>query len=250
MKRLFGLIGYPVSHSFSAIYFNDKFEKEGIIDSHYELFPLPDIEDLPNLLLKHPSLAGLNVTIPHKTSVIQYLDEISPDARALGAVNTFKIGHKHEKMTLSGFNTDILGFELSIKPLLKNHHRAAMILGTGGAAKAAALVFARLGIEYVFVSRTPQGINEILYPELCEELFERFTVVVNATPLGMSPAINTFPPIPYECLCSHHLLFDMVYNPLETLFLQKGKQQGASVKNGLEMLYLQADHTWKIWQDS
>lgn len=250
MNKLYGIIGYPVAQSFSPSYFKTKFEAENITDSAYKLFALPSIDDLLGIINDNPSLIGLNVTIPHKQAVMKYLDEISPDAMAIGAVNLIKIERGVGKMVLQGFNTDAHGFEASIKPLLMNHHRAAMILGTGGGAKAAAYVFSKLGMDYAFVSRAASGNKHLAYNELSIEHFRSYHIIVNATPVGMWPNHDTCPKIPYQNLSSQHLLFDLVYNPAETLFLQKGKQAGAMIKNGLEMLYLQADHAWKIWQEN
>jgi shikimate dehydrogenase len=247
VTRLFGLVGYPLSHSWSKKYFDNKFVTENISDASYQLFPLKHPEDIVDLLKAYPNLAGLNVTIPHKTSIIPLLNYIDPVAREVNAVNTIRIECNGAQTKLLGYNTDVHGFEQSILPQLKPHHRAAMILGTGGAAKAAAWVFEKLGIAYVMVSRNPASNEQLSYTELTEDLFEKYTVIINATPLGMAPDTETFPPLPYHFLSAHHLLFDMVYNPEVSIFLNKGHKQGASVKNGLEMLQLQAEKAWEVW---
>jgi len=239
--KTLGLIGYPLSHSFSKKYFAEKFERENINDWQYDLFPLERIELIPELLKKHPSLIGLNVTIPYKEAVIPYLNEVHESA-AFGAVNTIKIDGKK----LTGYNTDVYGFEHSLKPLLKKHHKAALILGTGGAAKAVAAVFARLGIEFKYVSRTPSA-GQFSYKNINNNTINNYTLIVNTTPLGMYPNTDACPDIPYQSLTSRHILYDLVYNPNVTTFLKNGKKQDTYIKNGLEMLYLQAEKAWAIW---
>ncbi len=245
MMKKFGLIGYPLSHSFSKKYFNSKFEKEKLTDHSYELFPLKKIENFNILIKNHPDLQGLNVTIPYKQKIISYLEECSPEAKAIGAVNTIKI--KNNK--LYGYNTDVYGFENSLKPLLQPHHKNALILGSGGAAQAVIFVLKELNILYKIISRSKEK-GDFTYNETGSIDFENYNIIINTTPLGMSPEINACPNIPYERLNSNCLLYDLVYNPEETLFLKKGKQQGALTKNGLEMLYLQAEKAWEIWNDS
>lgn len=247
MNRLFGLIGYPLGHSWSKKYFENKFGNENISNARYELFPIKKPEVIFGLLKTYPNLAGLNVTIPYKTSIIPLLDSLDPVAGDINAVNTIRIEHNETHTKLLGYNTDAYGFEKSITPLLRPQHRSAIILGTGGAAKAAAWVFEKLGIDFILVSRNPEVNHQLGYNELTEDLFEKYTVIVNATPLGMAPDADTFPPLPYHFLSSHHLLFDMVYNPIETMFLKRGQVHGASPKNGLEMLHLQAEKAWEIW---
>jgi len=242
MKTL-GLIGYPLSHSFSKKHFSEKFERENIEGLQYELFPLESIEEFPDLLKKNPDIVGLNVTIPYKEAVIPYLDEIDESA-AFGAVNTIKF----ENGKLRGFNTDVYGFEHSIKPLLQAHHTAALILGTGGAAKAVASVFGRLRIAYKYVSRTPSE-GQFSYKNIDENTIKNHTVIVNTTPLGMYPNAEYCPRLPYEKLSDKHLFYDLVYNPNVTTFLKNGKKQGTSIKNGLDMLYLQAERAWEIWNE-
>ena len=243
----FGLIGYPLSHSFSRKYFNEKFKKEHITGCYYENFPLRDIEGLPDLIASKPELAGLNITIPHKERVLSYLNHIDKDAAAIGAVNTIKIIREASSFFLEGYNTDALGFYMSVKPLLKDYHRGAIILGTGGASKAAAYVLRKINIDVIFVSRKPYLENHISYEGLSHDIIKEHLIIVNTTPLGTYPEISTLPDIPYSYLTNRHLLFDLVYNPSETLFLKKGRSMGAVVINGLEMLHLQAEKSWEIW---
>lgn len=261
MKQ-YGLIGYPLSHSFSKKYFAEKFEKEKISDVNYELFPIENIDELPALIKKHPNMCGLNVTIPHKLSVLKYLDWIEPDAKGAGAVNCIRIsaespveaafsgelGIKGHNFRLEGFNTDLYGFEKSLKPLLKEQHDQALILGDGGAAKAVKCVLQNLGINYRIVTRKPLQDN-LLFKDLKPHHIQQHKLIINSTPLGMSPNIDEFPPIPYEYITDQHLLYDLIYNPEETVFLKKGKEQGAVIKNGYEMLVLQAEKAWEIWTE-
>ncbi len=242
-KHQLGLIGYPLTHSFSKKYFTEKFRKEGISDIQYELFPLENIEQFPRLLEQNPSLIGLNVTIPYKEKVMPFLDKIDETAQAAGAVNTIKM----EDGMLTGYNTDVYGFEESLVPLLKSHHTSALILGTGGAAKAIKFVLKRQGIMYRSVSRTPNE-SQFSYEDLDQITIENYSIIINSTPLGTHPNIENFPNIPYHYLSKKHLLYDLVYNPAETLFLKKGKAHGATIKNGIEMLFLQAEKAWEIWK--
>lgn len=241
LMRHFGLIGYPLSHSFSKKYFSEKFQREHITDCVYENYPLPSIHLFPQLIEKEP-VEGLNVTIPYKESVIPYLDYLDPAAEKIAAVNC--IHFKDEKST--GFNTDIIGFGRSLKQALQAHHRHALILGTGGASKAVAFVLSDLNISFQFVSRHKKG-NHFTYADLNENIIRRHTLIINTTPLGTSPDVNNYPDIPYRFLSNEHLLYDLIYNPPETLFLQKGKERGAVIKNGYEMLQLQAEASWEIW---
>lgn len=244
-RQLFGLIGYPLSHSFSKKYFTQKFEKEGIKDAFYELFPLKTIEDLPALIESYPNLRGLNVTIPYKEQVLPYLDALDEGAKAIGAVNAILI--KNSKLT--GYNTDAYGFEISLKQFLAENNarpEQALILGTGGAAKAVMFVLDQLGIAWSSVSRDAQKGN-LTYEKLKEISLDPYLLIINTSPVGMAPSIEIYPDIPYHCLSNRHLLFDLVYNPLETVFLQKGKQMGAATMNGLAMLYGQAERAWDIW---
>jgi shikimate dehydrogenase len=240
--RQFGLIGYPLSHSFSKGYFSEKFQKEKIIDCHYDIFPLEKIEDFKLLCEQHQNLVGLNVTIPYKEKIIPFLDELKEDAKEIGAVNTIKFidGKK------IGYNTDCYGFEMSLKRLLRAHHTSALILGTGGASKAVEFVLKKLGISFQYVSRNKSD-KSISYDELNENIVSSSSVIVNCTPIGMCPKIEVAPEIPYNFISNNHLLYDLIYNPEETLFLKEGKLRGAQTKNGLEMLYLQAEKSWEIW---
>ena len=243
----YGLIGFPLGHSFSKNYFNQKFEAEKI-DAQYLNFEIPTIKDFKQILKTNPELNGLNVTIPYKEQIISYLDELDDDAKKIGAVNVIKFTKGlFGKTKLKGYNSDIIGFKQSIEPLLNETHHKALILGTGGASKAVSQGLKQLGIGVTLVSRKPKDYC-ITYEEITSKIMEQYTVIVNTTPLGMFPNINACPSIPYELLTSHHLLYDLLYNPDETLFMKKGKDQGAAVKNGLEMLLLQAFAAWEIWQ--
>ncbi|MCI6181645.1 MAG: shikimate dehydrogenase [Prevotella sp.] len=241
----YGLIGYPLGHSFSIGYFNEKFQNE-CIDATYENFEIPSIENLTEILDSNPELKGLNVTIPYKEKVISYLDSISPEARAIGAVNVIKVTHKGNKTELKGYNSDVIGFTQSIEPLLERYHRKALVLGTGGASKAIIFSLKSLGIETLTVSRYERH-GCVRYEDITPEMIKEYNVIVNCTPCGMYPQTDDCPNLPYEAMDSHTLLYDLIYNPDETLFLKKGKAQGATVKNGLEMLLLQAFASWNFW---
>ena len=241
----YGLIGYPLGHSFSIGYFNEKFQNEGI-DAKYENFEIPSIDDFPEVIDSNPELKGLNVTIPYKEKVMNYLTTVSPEARAIGAVNVIKVIHKGNDVELKGYNSDVIGFTQSIEPLLERYHRRALILGTGGASKAIDYGLKSLGLETVFVSRYERP-DTTQYDKITPEVIQEYNVIVNCTPLGMYPNINSCPDLPYEAMDSHTLLYDLIYNPDETLFMKKGKAQGATVKNGLEMLLLQAYASWEFW---
>lgn len=255
MQKKFGLIGFPLSHSFSKKYFTEKFEKENIQDCDYELFPIDNINKLPELLRNVPILRGLNVTIPYKESVISFLNDLDETAKVVGAVNCIRINPPTSNLLtphLKGFNTDVLGFRQSIKPFLETQHERALILGTGGASKAVYHVLKEIGINCYFVTRNKPKITDqkvFDYSELNEYVMKVFKLIVNTTPLGMFPEVNTAPEIPYEYVTSGHLLYDLVYNPAETEFLKRGKAQGASVVNGLSMLKQQAEEAWRIWND-
>ena len=241
--RNFGLIGYPLSHSFSKKYFGDKFRREHITDCAYELYPLSSLEDFRELLSGVPGMEGLNVTIPYKQKIIALIDELDHAARAIGAVNTllFRAGR------ITGYNTDVVGFERSLVPLLKSHHTAALVLGTGGASKAVAFALRRLGIPFHFVSRQKRDPGHFTYQDLDESIVKSTSLIINTTPVGTSPNVDQAPSIPYEFIGPGHLLYDLVYNPAETLFLKRGGARGAATKNGYEMLELQADASWEIW---
>lgn len=238
---MYGIVGYPLTHSFSPAYFNKKFETLGLEES-YELFPIETIEDFKDILKANPELKGVNVTIPYKQTVIDFLDHIDATALAVGAVNCIKI----EQGKTKGFNTDVTGFTDTLKPLLQPHHTAALILGTGGAAKAVAYALQQLGITYNLVSRNKRN-GCLTYDGLDESIFQQHQLIINTTPAGMFPLTGNFPAIPYQFLNKAHLLYDLIYNPRETLFLQKGKAYGADTKNGYDMLIAQAEASWNIW---
>ena len=248
MKRLYGLIGYPLGHSFSKNFFNEKFRSEGI-DAEYVNFELPDLGELPKVVEEHPDLVGLNVTIPYKEKVISYLDELDEGASEIGAVNVIKITRKKGKAYLKGYNSDVMGFMQSIEPLIESHHKKALILGTGGASKAVNYGLHRLGIEETkFVSRSKKNETTITYGDLTPELMGEYKVIVNCTPVGMYPKADLCPDLPYESLTSEHLVYDLLYNPDTTLLMKRASDRGAIVKNGLEMLLLQAFGAWEIWE--
>lgn len=241
----YGLIGYPLGHSFSRDFFNEKFRNEGI-DAEYVNFEIPDISRFPEILTENPDLRGLNVTIPYKEKIISYMDALSEEARQIGAVNVVRVSERKGQTYLKGFNSDVIGFTRSIEPLLEPKHKKALILGTGGASKAIRYGLEQLGLEYRLVSRTPrEGVWS--YNQLTPETMQEYTVIVNCTPVGMYPHPDACPPLPYEAIGHDHLLYDLVYNPEETLFLRKGRGQGAITKNGLEMLLLQAYAGWEFW---
>lgn len=242
----YGLIGYPLGHSFSISYFNQKFADEGI-NAQYLNFEIPSIDELLEVIAKHPELKGLNVTIPYKEKVMNFLDSISPEARAIGAVNVIKVTHEGNKTHLKGFNSDVIGFTQSIEPMLdKKLHKKALILGTGGASKAINYGLKALGLETVFVSRYERP-GTIQYEKITPEVINEYNVIVNCTPLGMYPHTDECPNLPYEAMNSHTILYDLIYNPDQTLFMRRGAEYGADVKNGLEMLLLQAFASWEFW---
>ena len=242
-NNIFGLLGKNISYSFSRGYFTDKFKKLDLQNNTYLNFDIPRIQDLPSIL-EDKSIKGCNVTIPYKEEIIPFLDKLDKTAKKIGAVNTIKIT---KKGNLKGYNSDVVGFENSIKPLLKKRHKRALILGTGGASKAVAFALKKNNIKYRFVSRKPSGKKEISYEDLTENLIGKHQVIINCTPIGTSPDIHKSPNIPYQFLTDKHLLFDLIYNPEITTFLSKGKEKGAIIKNGYEMLVLQAEESWRIW---
>ena len=247
--RLFGLIGYPLTHSFSKGYFAEKFEREGISDCRYDNYPLEHIDQFPGLITGNSQLAGLNVTIPYKKQVIAYLDELDTEADRVGAVNTVAFRNQAGITRLKGYNTDVYGFRESIAPYARPHFKKALVLGTGGSSKAVAYVLEGMGMEVTFVSRSPAGSNQISYAAIDRQMIQQNQVVVNASPVGMYPKTNEFPDIPYEFITPGHVLFDLIYNPAETVFMARGRIRGATVINGLSMLYLQAERSWTIWND-
>ena len=241
----YGLIGYPLGHSFSIGFHNQRFADEGI-NAKYVNFEIPSIDDLPEVLSSNPELKGLNVTIPYKQKVMAFLDYISPEARAIGAVNVIRVVHKGDNITLRGYNSDVIGFKQSIEPMLESYHKKALVLGTGGASRAVAYGLKTLGLESVFVSRYERP-GTIQYQSITPEVVREYNVIVNCTPLGMYPNTEECPQLPYEALDEHNILYDLIYNPDETLFMKRGAEQGANVKNGLEMLLLQAFASWEFW---
>ena len=244
----YGLIGYPLGHSFSISYFNQKFQDENI-DAVYENYEIPSIDELPEVLSSNPELKGINVTIPYKEKVLPFLDSISPEARAIGAVNVIRVSHKGNKTLLKGYNSDVIGFTKSIEPMLdKKLHQRALILGTGGASKAIDYGLRNLGLETVFVSRYERP-GTIQYKNITPEVVKEYNVIINCTPIGMYPKTEVCPELPYEAMDNHTILYDLIYNPDETLFMKRGAEYGANVKNGLEMLLLQAFSSWEFWHE-
>ena len=244
--KIFGLIGYPLGHSFSRKFFTDKFQKEGI-NAEYRNFEIADISQVADILQAH-NVCGLNVTIPYKQQIIPYLDSLDKDAECIGSVNVIKLTRSNGSLTTTGYNTDVIGFHDSIAPHLHPYHKSALVLGTGGASKAVAHCLHSLGIAVDFASRA-SGVGRIAYTELSEQTIADHQIIVNTTPLGMFPDVDSCPDIPYSGISRHHICFDLTYNPAETLFLRESKQQGADTVNGMEMLIGQALAAWKIWND-
>jgi len=242
-----GLIGYPLSHSFSKKYFDEKFQKLGLTDFSFSVFSTENINQFSALLSEHKNLIGLSVTIPHKETVIPFLDELDEVAKEIGAVNCIKISNGK----LKGYNTDALGFKQSLRPFLDVNHTKALVFGTGGAAKAVAYVLKKQNIDIWFVTRKKNADlpNSFTYEELTEEIVAACKLLVNTTPLGMHPNINECPALPYQAITPQHLVYDLTYNPAETLFLKKAKDQGALISNGYNMLCFQADEAWRIWNE-
>ncbi len=241
----YGLIGFPLGHSFSISYFNQKFADEGI-DAVYENFEISTVDTFLEIVESDPNLRGMNVTIPYKEKIMPYLDTISPEARAIGAVNVVRIVRDGSGLTLKGYNSDVIGFTQSIEPLLEKYHKKALILGTGGSSKAIDYGLRSLGLETVFVSRYERP-GTIQYEKITPEVIREYNVIVNCTPCGMYPHTDECPQLPYEAMDNRTILYDLIYNPDETLFMRKGAAQGATVKNGLEMLLLQAFASWEFW---
>lgn len=245
-REIYGLIGFPLGHSFSAKYFADKFSRLGI-NAEYRNFEISNINMFPDVVASNPDLRGLNVTLPYKQQVMQYLDSVDAKAEAIGAVNAISFERVHEGgVKLVGHNADVVGFVGSLKPLLRPCHTHALVLGTGGASKAVVYGLHSLGIDTQYVSRSKRP-DTITYSELTPDVMSEHKLIVNCTPLGMYPKVDACAEIPYDMLTPDHLLFDLVYNPLETLFLKKGREHGATVKNGIEMLHLQAEASWNFW---
>lgn len=246
--KTFGLIGYRLGYSFSKKFFTEKFEKEGLNEHEYVNFELDSIEEFPGIFEKNPNISGLNCTIPYKQQIMKFMDQIDAEAAEVGAVNTVKVIRDNGTLKLVGYNSDVYGFENSLKPMLSDKHKKALILGTGGASKAIKYILTKLGIEYVSASIEEQLFEkEIRYSNIDEKMIREHLIIINATPLGTFPNVDNCADIPYQFITAEHVMFDLVYNPEETLFMKKGKEKGASVKNGLEMLHLQAIRSWEIW---
>jgi shikimate dehydrogenase len=246
MERKYGLIGFPLSHSFSKGFFAEKFAKEHIVNTQYENYPIESVDQFHQLWQQEPQLEGMNITIPHKKAVIPFLDHTSTVVNAINACNCIR---KYNGK-LYGYNTDVIGFEKSLQPFLQPHHQKALILGTGGAAAAVAWVLQKLGISFKYVSRSSNGEEVISYEALNNTILQERLLIINTSPVGMYPHVNEAPNLNYEALTDKHHLYDLIYNPAETLFLTKGKERGASIQNGLEMLHLQAEASWEIWNSA
>ncbi len=245
--RLFGLIGKPLSHSFSANYFAEKFETENIADNEYKLFPLEDISEVTSLIENNPDLQGFNITIPYKISILPYLNTMFDAAKSVGAVNCVKIERNKSGVLLTGYNTDVYGFSESLAPALKSYHKNALVLGTGGASKAVCYTLDELGIKYTLVSRSGNGASILNYSQLTDRIIYDNLLIINTSPVGTYPDMDKCPDIPYQFLSTKHLLFDLIYNPAETKFLRLGREAGATTLNGSKMLELQAEKSWEIW---
>jgi shikimate dehydrogenase len=242
--KLYGLIGFPLTHSFSKNYFMQKFESEGIEDCRFENFELDHINEVQTMLQHNPSLQGFAITIPHKKKILPFLTDSTADVQEMQACNCVKLVNGK----LYGFNTDTIGFVQSLQKHLQPHHTKALILGSGGAANAVEFVFRKLKIDFLTVSRSKSTESNIVsYEDLTEEIMDQHTLIINATPLGTFPKVDEFPPIPYQFITSGHYLFDLVYNPDKTRFLEKGEEKGAAIQNGYDMLTIQAEENWKIW---
>lgn len=248
--KLYGLIGFPLTHSFSENYFSEKFKRENICDAIYKNFPIEDISKIHNLLFENQELAGFNITIPYKEKIIPYLNEIDVVAKNINAVNVVKILKSKNKLLLKGYNTDILGFDATLKKILnyKFENVKALILGNGGAAKAVKYVLDFHKIQFKVISRQ-LDIHQLTYKDLTEQIINKFKLIINTTPLGMYPNIENYPNIPYNYISSSHVIIDIIYNPAETVFIKKCLEKGAAVTNGLLMLQIQAEEAWKIWNE-
>ncbi|KGL63910.1 shikimate dehydrogenase family protein [Polaribacter sp. Hel1_85] len=247
-NKVFGLLGKDIEYSFSRGYFTEKFEKLNLKNYKYVNFDLQKIEEFPAVIEEGgKTLGGINVTIPYKEEVMQYLDKLDKTAKKIGAVNTIKFT---KRGNLKGYNSDVVGFEKSIFPLIKKHHKRALILGTGGASKAIAYALKKNDIKFKFVSRNPKGKKQISYQDLTEKVLNKYQIIINSTPVGTSPNTEKCPDIPYQFITDKHLLYDLIYNPEVTTFLAKGKEQGAAIKNGYQMLQLQAEESWRIWNNA
>lgn len=242
----YGIIGYPLTHSFSKQYFNEKIEREKITDSYYESYPLRSIAEFPELLKQHPLLKGLSVTIPYKELVLKYVTSLSNEVKEIGAANCIRISGNE----LIAFNTDIIGFEKSFIKKLRPAQKKALVLGTGGASKAVQYVLKKLGIDFMIVSRKENNLpNYITYEQVSKTILTDFNIIINATPVGMAPDVEACPELPYSFLTTEHYLYDLIYKPEKTLFLKKGEELGATIENGFEMLIIQAEENWRIWNE-
>jgi shikimate dehydrogenase len=246
--KTYGLIGYKLGHSFSRNFFTEKFAKENLQEHEYINLELDSIEEFPRIFNRGKNICGLNCTIPYKQQIMQFMDEIDEEAAEIGAVNTVKIIQRNGRKILKGYNTDLYGFENSLRPMLEEKHKKALILGTGGASKAIRYLFDKMGIDYLSATtKNELDEKEISYKQLNAGMLKEYLIIINATPLGTFPKVDSCPELSYEFVTPDHIFYDLVYNPAETLFLKKGKQQGAKIKNGLEMLHLQALKSWEIW---
>jgi len=246
--RKFGLIGYPLGHSFSKKYFTDKFSREHLDDCSYDNYPLTDIGQLPELTVSESSLIGLNVTIPYKTEILKYLDEIDPESDQVGAVNVIKIKRSGTTIKLAGFNSDIFGIRDTLAPFVSDRLKNALVLGTGGSSKAVCYILSSINVNYTLVSRSPRP-GCIMYSDIVPGLLGNTQLIINTTPLGMYPDVNSKPDLNYDLLNNSHILFDLVYNPEITMFLKIGQERGCKIINGMKMLISQAEKSWKIWND-
>lgn len=244
-----GLIGYPLGHSFSKNYYQAKFDKENIENVDYDLYALEHIETFETLYQSDVNYRGFNVTIPHKVAILPYLNQLSEEAKAIGAVNCITIKRDKKDTIITGYNTDAFGFENSFTPLRRPEHQKALVLGNGGAAKAVVYTLQKLNIPYLIVSRSKDN-GDITYSELDSHILQEYKIIINCSPLGTYPKTEECPDIPYDAITNEHLLYDLIYNPEETLFLKKGKEKGATIKNGYEMLVLQAEKNWEIWKSN
>lgn len=245
-----GLIGFPLGHSFSKNYYLAKFEQEHITGIDYDLYSLPNIDEFADLIRKDNRFHGFNVTIPYKQSILKFVDNLSPEAEEIGAVNCLTMHPQDDgRITIKGYNTDAFGFQKSLEPLLTHKHLRALVLGNGGAAKAVCYVLNKLSIPYYLVSRNREN-GDIIYSDLDQQTIENHQIIINCSPLGTFPNVDECPDIPYEFITANHLLYDLIYNPEETRFLKKGKEQHAVTKNGYEMLVLQAEKNWEIWKNT
>ncbi len=248
-KKVFGLIGYPLEHSFSQKYFTEKFKQLNLLGYSYKLFPLDHIMQFPELIMRNTNLAGLNVTIPYKEDIMNFLDQIEHEASDVGAVNTIKIRQTAGDVIVKGYNTDIYGFENSLVPFIGSSPLKALVFGSGGASKAVVYILKKLNINYIVVTRKPQN-NSTTYTDLSKDIYNDHLLWINTTPVGMSPHDNEHLPIDFDSITSKHFIYDLVYNPEKTMLLTEAEKRGARIKNGLEMLQLQAEKSFEIWEDS